>query len=70
MVPRSHGRECRDLLKYPDMRVPTAVVLVSAPSGLSGLHAQTPLISAPSGTKTLAATLKVDAFPGDAQAPA
>ena len=34
----------------------------------AGRRAQTPLISAPTGTKTLAATLKVYAFPGAGQA--
>jgi hypothetical protein len=34
---------------------------------ISGAQAQTPLISAPTGTKTLAATLKVYAFPGAGQ---
>jgi hypothetical protein len=49
------------------MRIPTLVVLISVASILSGARAQTPLVSPPSGTKTLAATLKVYAFPGAGQ---
>jgi len=43
---------------------------MTAASVLSGVQAQTALISPPSGTKTLAATLKVYAFPGAGQAAA
>jgi hypothetical protein len=49
------------------MRLATIGLLIAAASVLSGVQAQTPLISAPSGTKTLAATLKVYAFPGAGQ---
>ena len=40
---------------------------IAAASILSGVHAQTALISPPTGTKTLAATLKAYAFPGAGQ---
>jgi hypothetical protein len=49
------------------MRISTIGVLLAVASFLSEAQAQTPLISAPSGTKTLAATLKVYAFPGAGQ---
>ncbi len=52
------------------MRTSTICALIAAASGLSGVQAQTPPISEPSGTKTLAATLKVYAFPGAGQAAA
>lgn len=42
-------------------------VWIVAASALSAAQAQTALISPPSGTKTLAATLKVYAFPGVGQ---
>ena len=51
------------------MRISSIGVLIAAASILSAVQAQTPLISAPSGTKTLAATLKVYAFPGPARVP-
>ena len=51
------------------MRILTIGVFLAAASILSVAQAQTPLISAPSGTKTLAATLKVYAFPVPARAP-
>ena len=49
------------------MRIANMSVLIVAAAALSAAQAQTPLISAPSGTKTLAATLKVYAFPGAGQ---
>jgi hypothetical protein len=52
------------------MRLSVICILIAAASGVSGVRAQTALISAPSGTKTLAATLKVYAFPAAGQAPA
>jgi hypothetical protein len=52
------------------MRTSTIGVLIAAASVLSSAQAQTPLISAPTGTKTLAATLKVYAFPGAGQSTA
>ncbi len=52
------------------MRIPTLLAVITAASVLSGVQAQTALISAPTGTKTLAATLKVYAFPGAGQAAA
>ena len=52
------------------MRVVTIVVLMAATVVLSGVQAQSSLISPPSGSQTLAATLKVYAFPGAGQAPA
>ncbi len=51
------------------MRFATLLVSIAA-SSLSIVQAQTPLISPPSGTQTLAATLKVYAFPGAGQAAA
>jgi hypothetical protein len=51
-------------------RISTISVFIAAASVLSGAQGQTPLISAPSGTKTLAATLKVYAFPGAGQSAA
>src|SRR5271155_5737861 len=50
------------------MRIESILVLIAAASVLSGARAQTSLISPPGGTKTLAATLKVYAFPGAGQA--
>src|SRR5271169_6373298 len=52
------------------MRIESTFVLIAAASVLSAASAQTSLISAPGGTKTLAATLKVYAFPGAGQAAA
>jgi uncharacterized protein YcfJ len=49
------------------VRISTIGVLVAVASILSEAQAQAPLISAPTGTKTLAATLKVYAFPGAGQ---
>lgn len=49
------------------MRISSMCVSIVAAGALSAAQAQTPLISAPSGTKTLAATLKVYAFPGAGQ---
>jgi hypothetical protein len=53
------------------MKIPTRVVSIVvsmvAACVLCVAQAQAPLISEPSGTKTLAATLKVYAFPGAAQ---
>jgi hypothetical protein len=50
------------------MRIESILVLIAAASVLSGARAQTSLISPSGGTKTLAATLKVYAFPGAGQA--
>jgi hypothetical protein len=58
------------MLRSRAMRISSLFVLTAALTELSGLRAQTSLISEPSGTKTLAATLKVYAFPGAGQAPA
>jgi hypothetical protein len=52
------------------MRIESILVLIVAASVLSGARAQTSLVSPPGGTKTLAATLKVYAFPGAGQAAA
>jgi hypothetical protein len=52
------------------MRFTKLITLVVASGVLSSVQAQTALISPPSGTKTLAATLKVYAFPGAGQTPA
>jgi hypothetical protein len=52
------------------MRILNISALIAAATVLSAAQAQTPLISAPRGTKTLAATLKVYAFPGAGQAAA
>jgi hypothetical protein len=52
------------------MRTFNVYVLIAAASVLCAVQAQTPTISEPSGSKTLAATLKVYAFPGNGQAPA
>src|SRR5580698_4172328 len=51
------------------MRFVTLFVSIAAAGVVSVLHAQSS-ISAPSGTKTLAATLKVYAFPGAGQSAA
>ena len=50
-----------------NVRISAFGILVASASVFSSVQAQTPLISAPSGTKTLAATLKVYAFPGAGQ---
>ena len=52
------------------MRVLTIVVSMAATVVLSGVQAQSSLISPPSGSQTLAATLKVYSFPGAGQASA
>jgi hypothetical protein len=52
------------------MRFAIFLVSMVTASVVSGVQAQTALISPPSGTKTLAATLKVYAFPGAGQAAA
>ena len=52
------------------MRLVTLFVSMAAVGVLSGVQAQTSIVSPPSGTKTLAATLKVYAFPGAGQAAA
>jgi hypothetical protein len=52
------------------MRIQSILVLIAAASVLSGARAQTSMIGPPGGTKTLAATLKVYAFPGAGQAAA
>src|SRR5271166_6045727 len=49
------------------MKAKIGLVLITVAAALSTAQAQTPLISAPTGTKTLAATLKVYAFPGAGQ---
>jgi hypothetical protein len=49
------------------MRITNVLISFAATCLISGVQAQTPLISAPTGTKTLAATLKVYAFPGAGQ---
>ena len=49
------------------MRFVRLAVSLATVSVLSGVQAQTSLISAPTGTRTLAATLKVYAFPGAGQ---
>ncbi|MGO9931230.1 MAG: glycine zipper family protein [Steroidobacteraceae bacterium] len=52
------------------MGIPTVGVLLAMAGIVSAAQAQAPLISAPTGTKTLAATLKVYAFPGAGQSSA
>jgi hypothetical protein len=52
------------------MRLVTLLVSIVAAGTLSQVLAQTAAIAPPSGTKTLAATLKVYAFPGAGQAAA
>src|SRR5271166_5483553 len=49
------------------MKAKIGLVLITVAAALSTAQAQSPLISEPTGTKTLAATLKVYAFPGAGQ---